>query len=47
MELGLFVWYPSREGVSQAQIAFGCNAPLEHQIKAVRLINKNVVPRFK
>ncbi len=29
------------------EVNFGCNVPLEHQIKAVRLINEEVVPRFK
>ena len=29
------------------EVNFGCNVPLEHQIKAVRLINEKVVPRFK
>ena len=29
------------------EVNFGCNVPLEHQIKAVKLINENVVPRFK
>ena len=29
------------------EVNFGCNVPQEHQIKAVRLINEKVVPRFK
>ena len=29
------------------EVNFGCNVPLEHQIKAVKLINEYVVPRFK
>ncbi|PKB70890.1 MAG: hypothetical protein BZY87_08335 [SAR202 cluster bacterium Io17-Chloro-G6] len=29
------------------EVNFGCNVPLEHQIKAVELINETVVPEFK
>ena len=29
------------------EVNFGCNVPLEHQIKAVNLINEKVVPKFK
>ena len=29
------------------EVNFGCNVPLEHQIKAVRLINEKVVPKLK
>ena len=28
------------------EVNFGCNVPLEHQIKAVRLINEKVAPNF-
>ena len=28
------------------EVNFGCNIPLEHQIKAVKLINEKVVPNF-
>ncbi len=29
------------------EVNFGCNVPLDHQIKAVKLINEKVVPNFK
>ena len=28
------------------EVNFGCNVPLEHQIKAVQLINEQVAPNF-
>ena len=46
MEFGLFVEYPSREGVTQVRKIFGCNVPQEHQIKAVKMMNEKVVPHF-
>ena len=47
MEFGLFVEYPLLEGDTQAEIFNGCNVPLGHEIKAVRLINEKVAPKFK
>ncbi len=40
-----------QEGLGLTQIIyevnFGCNIPLEHQIKAVEMMNERVVPKFK
>ncbi|HAA95874.1 MAG TPA: hypothetical protein DCE26_09315 [Dehalococcoidia bacterium] len=36
-------------GITQViyEVNFGCNVPLEHQIKSVRLLNEKVAPNFK